>query len=321
MYRKGLIIMMVLFGLASFFGCDKGSGKKPDESALQSFSYSYNGTSRDSIYSYSLNRLEDGGAEFVYETLRFQEEGDIIVEADESILDRIRQLYLKHKAYKWNGYNKSNPNVLDGSSFSEYMDFEDGGSLSIQGSNSRPNGYGAFEDEFEELIRPLIEKAVEKVNNRRMEKGVSGSLQYVMINFMQQGDSGEDKYEILLSHQREGRKNFDVRIYSVSGEFIEPGKYNYYYDIPDEDIGFDEIRAILERHDLIRWYGWDKAAEDYNNSEWFQISFSFEEGDISAMGTAHPEGYDEFRKEILEYIVQMIRNAEEKHSDFRSRDI
>ena len=154
-----------------------------------------------------------------------------------------------------------------------------------------------------------------------MEKGVSGSLQYVMINFMQQGDSGEDKYEILLSHQREGRKNFDVRIYSVSGEFIEPGKYNYYYDMPDEDIGFDEIRAILERHDLIRWYGWDKAAEDYNNSEWFQISFSFEEGDISAMGTAHPEGYDEFRREILEYIVQMIKNAEEKHSDFRSRDI
>lgn len=321
MNRKGLIIMMVLFGLASFFGCDKGNKTKPDESRLESFSYSYSGTSRDSIYSYSLNRSENGGAEFVYETLRFQEEGEITVEADAAILDQIRQLYLKHKAYRWNGYNKSNNNVLDGSSFTLSMYFQDGGSLNIHGSNSRPDGYGAFENEVEELIRPLIEKAVDKVNKRRMEKGVSGPLQYVMINFMQHGDSGEDKYEILLSHQREGRKNFDVRIYSVSGEFIEPGKYNYYYDMPDEDIGFDEIQTIVERHDLIKWYGWDKSAEDYNNSEWFQLSFSFEEGDISAMGTAHPQGYDEFRREILEYIVQMIKDAEEKHSDFRSRDI
>ena len=69
----------------------------------------------------------------------------------------------------------------------------------------------------------------------------------------------------------------------------------------------------------MKWYNWDKAAEDYNNAEWFQLSFSFEEGNMNAMGTEYPENYDEFRSEVLQHIVRVIRAAEAKHEDFRSR--
>ena len=56
----------------------------------------------------------------------------------------------------------------------------------------------------------------------------------------------------------------------------------------------------------MQWYGWEKAAEDYNNEEWFQVNFSYEGGDINAHGTLHPANYDAFREELIRLIKEEL---------------
>ncbi|MBQ4468018.1 MAG: hypothetical protein II918_07360 [Firmicutes bacterium] len=47
---------------------------------------------------------------------------------------------------KWDGFCKSNPDVLDGYSFSFEAETIDGKKISARGSNSYPSNYGKFED-------------------------------------------------------------------------------------------------------------------------------------------------------------------------------
>lgn len=325
--KKGLILMMVISAVLLLAGCQlagksgKGIFAKKNEGPMKSFSYHYDGTIGGNSYSYKIEAKDDGSETISYESMMYPDMGEISMETGGDLLANIYELYVKHKAYRWDGYSKYAKYVMDGSGFSVYMSFADGNSESIHGSNCAPDGFRDFETEVERIVNPYIDRLIEMGNRQQIEKGVSGKLQSLLITFKQQGSSGSDSFEGVIRHYREGRKNFDIRINSVSGEFIEPGKYNYYSELFDEDIYFDEIQALIEKYEIIKWYNWDKSAEDYSNEEWFQISFGFEDGTINAMGTLHPENYDRFRKELLELIVKIIKDAEAKYPAFRSRDI
>ena len=47
----------------------------------------------------------------------------------------------------------------------------------------------------------------------------------------------------------------------------------------------------------------------------FQLSLGFENENLNAHGTEHPEGYDEFRKEFLELLVKTALKVAEKYPD------
>ena len=57
---------------------------------------------------------------------------------------------------EWNGYHKIDRDVLDGTSFSLSVEFEDGGVIDASGSNCFPRGYSekasAIRDFFEKLM-------------------------------------------------------------------------------------------------------------------------------------------------------------------------
>ena len=81
----------------------------------------------------------------------------------------------------------------------------------------------------------------------------------------------------------------------------------------EDKIDFAGVQALIEKYDLITWYNYDETDEDYANKEWFQMSFGFDDGKtLNAMGTKHPEHYEEFRKEFLELIIQMCSQLENK---------
>lgn len=52
---------------------------------------------------------------------------------------------------KWNGFNESDPNVLDGNMFSLDIELEGGRFIRAHGSNAYPPNYGRFE----EMLRNL----------------------------------------------------------------------------------------------------------------------------------------------------------------------
>ena len=334
--KKGWIVIMAVLALFSFFGCKKndpdefdtvkgedGLGDKAvlNESGIASFSYSYGGSIGGDSWSVEIERQENGDNTITYNAMEYGDLGELKMTAGSELMQELERIYAEHKLYRWEGYSKTDTGVLDGSGFSLFISFNDGSDMSASGDNAWPEGYNAFITDLAQVLAPYLSGMIKDAQQEKIDAGVSGSLDFVMLNYMQHGDSGSDKYEVMITRPHGGgsRKSFDVQIYSESGEFIEPGKYNYYYDLPADELAIEEFAALFEKYDLIRWYGWDETAEDYNNAEWFQLSFSFESGEMQAMGTAHPENYDEFRQEALQLLVKTIRDAEAKHDDFRSR--
>ncbi len=292
-----------------------------NESGLYGLHYGYNSSMGADSFSYDVRKDRSGRTTIGYYSMEYDDLGNMAMTSDDDLLEVLYQLYRKHHIAGWEGYSKYNPNVLDGDGFTLNVYFNDRKCLSATGSNAYPPGYRDFVSELKEIMEPYLEKMRAEAIQSKITEGIHGNLTSVLATFIQRGSSGSDRYEVLLYRKKdENRKNFDVRITSMSGEFIEKGKYNYYYTLSDEDIDFDGIRKLLETHEIIKWHHFDKTADDPDNAEWFQVSFGFEGGSIRAMGTAHPENYSAFRKDFLKHIVKTVRDAETKYSEFINRE-
>ena len=97
------------------------------------------------------------------------DEDALTIEVDEDFTRRIQELFERFKLKKWDGFNGSNQNVLDGDSFSFSAAFEQGETISAGGYMNYPGNYrealAAFNDLFippYEQIRPNRLKVMEK---------------------------------------------------------------------------------------------------------------------------------------------------------------
>ena len=330
--RKVIAIMGILGLIASLFGCagkgednletsydgyhvDGSEGAGDDAvvntSGVTGFCYSYDGSVGGNSYSY---RIESEGDVVTFTCeMQMSDYGEMSCSVEPEILEQLNDIYLEHNIARWDGFNKVATEVLDGDGFFVSFDFEDGGYMSAYGTNAYPEGYGDFCTAIEELFEPLKEQLAAGAKQEIIDKGVQGNLDFIMAEFKQQGASGDDEYNFYITSSENRENNFNVTIKSLSGDFIEEGRYRYYCTLPDEAIDFGAIQSLIEKYDVIQWYGWDKVADDYNNCEWFQVDFGFEEGSIDACGTEHPENYDEFRTEFLQTMIEIIKNAEENY--------
>lgn len=290
-----------------------GAAAVANMSDISGFSYNYGGSIGGDSYSYKVKQ-EEGKYYFCYETQEHEEYGTLEMELQPEVVSQLKQIYLDQKIYEWEGFNKVNMNVLDGDGFFLKFSFADGKSMDAHGSNAYPSGYRDFvtamEDLFDEHVKELIQKGRDEI----IAKGVKGDVNFFMVNLKQQGDSGRDSYDFLICKQGERDTNFDVKIEEKEGGYFGGGEKRYYMEVPDEAIDFAGITALLEKYEVLKWYGWEETAPDYSNCEWFQISFYFEEeGRIEAFGTAKPEHYEEFRDEFLQLMAKIVENAKENY--------
>lgn len=325
--KKRIITLFIAMGIiGAFAGCKSnpdpesgitgsdgaGANAADNQSGVNAFYYSYNASIGGDSYSYSVIE-EDGKHFFVYESMLYPDYGEITREVDEEFLEKLTQLYLDCHLASWDGFNKTNEFVMDGDGFSLDITFQDGQSLQARGSNCTPDGYKDFCAKMEELFSTVKQEMLEEKRQEKIAEGISGKLNFMMVNFMQKGTSGSDKYEIFITMPEIREKNFDVRIYSESGELLPEGTYQYYETVEADKIDFAGVQALIEKYDLITWYNYDETDEDYMNQEWFQMSLGFDDDKtINAMGTKHPDHYEEFRKEFLELVIQMCSGLENK---------
>ena len=322
--------MAIISILMSLLGCGTrpepgvkgtdGLGKKAvdNESGLVDFSYSYNGSIGGDSYTFRVKKQEDGTALLTYDAMQYDSYGDMEMPVETNLLAALEDLYHKHHICQWEGFSKSNEYVLDGSGFSLRLAFQDGKSMSASGSNTWPDGYRDFIADLNTLIEPYLEAARQEARKKILERGMEGDLNCVLALYIQKGDAGSDRYDILLRSQSIYDPNIDVEILSESGDFIEPGKYRWYGSLPDEEVCFKQIQELIDKYDILQWYNFEGDAEDPNNTEWFQVSFSYKEDAINACGSIHPEHYEEFRKELLTCIIEMLKTAEQNHPELRS---
>lgn len=315
--------MGIIASMTALFGCteiqtgEKGSsgiGNKAvsNESGIVTLNYSYIGSVGGGSYTYDISKDGDRYY-FTFEGMDYHDYPEMRAELAEGDLEKINQLYLDMHIAAWDGFDKTNTMVCDGSGFSFSLTFEDGKHLNAQGTNAFPDGYREFTDALEKLLLPYKERVTEDGRQYIIEKGISGELTSVFVNIVQHGNSGRDSYAICLYDSGIRQNNFDVTIDSDSCEFFEKGKSVYYTTLPDEALCFDKIKTLIEKYDLIKWYDYHENADDYGNAEWFQISMSFEDGEISAYGTLHPDNYDEFRTDFLKLIAEVIEDAKNNY--------
>ena len=299
-----------LFGIVGSDGV--GDAGTMNKSGIVRFRYSYQGSIGGDSYSYEL-KAGDNGAELSFDSMLHRDYGELTGPVGKDFIDALDALIEETKIYKWDGFDKTATGVLDGDGFSLHVTFADGKRLNASGTNAYPNGYGDFKRKLDEFMRPETDKLLETARQKLIAGGLEGLPRLILMNFKQRGASGSDSYEMLLSREGVRSANFELRVKSDSGDFFPKGEYSYYTTVPDEAIGFEEFDRIFRKYDVIKWHKFDKAAKDYYNSEWFQMNLSYENIIVSARGTDHPDNYDSFRREFLEAVYAMYRNARDNY--------
>ena len=283
-----------------------GEGDKAERntSGIAAFSYRYNGSIGGNSFRYE---LKDGRLSMDF--MEHRDYGELSEDIPEGFAEKLEALCDSCRIRRWNGFDKVDRRVLDGSGFSLSIKYADGKTLSAHGSNSFPNGYRDFRTSLEELFAPEREKLFEQARQRLIEKGVGGDPEFIMACFKQNGSSGSDDYHVMFSKSSIRSSNFELRVKSSSGEFFPEGEISYYTTLPDKSLRLEDFGEIVRKYELIKWLDFEKTAHDPDNSEWFQISLSFADGRINAMGTAHPENYDAFRKDFLSLAAKITEEA------------
>ena len=81
----------------------------------------------------------------------------------EIVVDNIKMRELenilkKHHVEKWNGFNKNDPNVLDGDDFSLSVGMNDGNKIHASGYMMWPDGYQNFVNDIDEFFMNIYEE-------------------------------------------------------------------------------------------------------------------------------------------------------------------
>ena len=138
------------------------------DAALTAFSFSHGGMSMDQIFSYAVY-AQDGRMLADFELYcRYEIEG---VELDGEDVELLRALIDEFDLWSWNGFQKSNSQVLDGDSFGLSASFADGTELNAWGSNAYPKGYSAGAQAICAYFEALMEKY--EIDPEKME--IAGS--------------------------------------------------------------------------------------------------------------------------------------------------
>ena len=136
---KKIIYIGVLIMLVSLFtGCFK---KKVRIEELKSFHYSYDtGWHMNASESFDIE-TEDGKYIVKVKDDGMDPEDARKYEVDKYQIRRFESLLNEINIYKWDGFNKSDKNVLDGSSFSISINFGEDKNISAHGYMMYPSGY------------------------------------------------------------------------------------------------------------------------------------------------------------------------------------
>ena len=125
----GLIIIMLMIG------CGKGKEIKSD---IVSFKYNYGGYN-GGYYEYSII-LEDDKAMF---SANGSNGVDLYIdkEIDKSYFEKLAKVINDNKIYKWNGFDETDKNILDGYSFELIVKYKDDSTLKAYGYMKYPDEY------------------------------------------------------------------------------------------------------------------------------------------------------------------------------------
>ena len=79
-------------------------------------------------------------------------------EVDSNFVKKVEDILNKYNVASWNGFNKSNQNVLDGDSFSIHIDYGNNGYISASGYMMWPDNYSDVRSELNTVFMELYKE-------------------------------------------------------------------------------------------------------------------------------------------------------------------
>ena len=124
--------------------------------ALTSLHLGEHGTYMGAGFDYDY-RFADGKHSITVRLDGVVEEDALTIDVDEEFAQKLMAVIDEYNLRKWDGYSKSDKNVLDGSGFGFSARFDDGASIYASGYECYPKGYAEVSGALDGLFVPLYE--------------------------------------------------------------------------------------------------------------------------------------------------------------------
>ncbi len=159
------LIIIVLGGCCYliFRNKNKINVNELEVSNIKSFYFGYsNGYMINSNIRYEL-KIEDEKYIAKIKPYGVDDEDELTIEVSKDIMDKASEIFKKYEVNKWDGFNKSDHNVMDGDSFSLGIWFNDDKSIHASGYMMWPDNYRNVREEISDLFMEIYnrEKGIE----------------------------------------------------------------------------------------------------------------------------------------------------------------
>ena len=149
-----IILVIILIGVIIMFKIKKP--KNIENIKYLNFGYS-TGTMMNAFVSYSIE-YKDNNYNLSIKPNMVSEEDKKETIISKKDVEKIISLLNKYEVYKWDGFNKSDSNVLDGNSFHLSVRYNEDKSISSSGYMMWPKNYREVKGELDSIFMKYYEK-------------------------------------------------------------------------------------------------------------------------------------------------------------------
>ncbi len=144
-----IILVLIIIVIGGYLYMKK---EKVEITNIKYFEYYHSaGMMMNSDERYILEKVKDS-YKITVKKVNEPPESAITKKVSIDFVQELENILKKYNVEKWDGFNKSDPNVLDGSSFSITINMTDGNHINAHGYMMYPKDYGKVVKEIEELF-------------------------------------------------------------------------------------------------------------------------------------------------------------------------
>ncbi len=271
----GKIILPTVLAILVIFLVYQFNNKRIAQSELKEFFYSF-GSYHGGYWDYNIYPVVDEFGEKRFRLRANASNGyylDIDEYVDEKVLLDISKIVNENEIYKWNGFNFSNNNVLDGYGFRIELLYNKG-NISARAYHNTPSNYEEGHNELRKYLNDLTNNIL--INN--------SILNYVNYQYETE-DEKEYVYDLYTGYDQE--KN----VYTDKG-FLDI----YINDVKQKEVAVDNT-VLLGFNDIVKN---NDLSENDNNPYSSRLTLGYENGEIYVIWIN-----EELHKIILEYFANI----------------
>ena len=242
------------------------------------FSYS-TGNMMYANVSYDID-LKDGKYIATIKPDRVSEEASKKIELDKKTIEKLVNELNKYNITSWNGFKKSDKNVLDGNSFSFSIQTKDDNWVEASGYMMWPKNYDKVRNEFDSILGDLYK--VKDFNAKEFKS--------IMFSYSNGGDiaNSQEIYEI--------NKKDDKYIATIKEKFkTEDEKVEVEVDINT----IYSILRIIDTYNISTWNGFNEHDSMVLDGDSFYFRLYVGDDKVTASGyMSWPDNYGKVKEEF-----------------------